>query len=240
MTDPRQSEVVDDRSIDTIVFEALGEASMCWNPRPSDNVFDSTHARDIGERLLAEIQTRIAGDRTDELIAERDQLRTEWHEINDARRRYSIENTRLRSAAQCLVAAAKAWTAANQELTSPDVRQRAVNALAEAIDAFDPMLSETTGSLEFNRPAPEDDEATIWRAQAIVWQQRAVVFCQQLVDCRTELDRLRASVAHLEAFAESEILDRVAGQLGADLRCQLDGDNNANSSNPPNLHGENL
>lgn len=35
----------------TEIYEALGEASMCWNPRPS-GVFDSTKASEIGERLV--------------------------------------------------------------------------------------------------------------------------------------------------------------------------------------------
>ena len=38
------------------VFQALGEATMCWNPRPSLQVFDSTRAVEIGERLWKEIK----------------------------------------------------------------------------------------------------------------------------------------------------------------------------------------
>lgn len=38
------------------VFQALGEATMCWNPRPSLQVFDSTRAVEIGERLWKEIE----------------------------------------------------------------------------------------------------------------------------------------------------------------------------------------
>jgi hypothetical protein len=67
---------MDDRSIETIVFESLGEASTCWIPPPSDQVFDSRQATAIGEELLAEIRSRIVGDRTDELLAERAQLLT--------------------------------------------------------------------------------------------------------------------------------------------------------------------
>jgi len=36
--------------IKTKVFESIGEASMCWNPRPK-GVFDSTHASEIADRL---------------------------------------------------------------------------------------------------------------------------------------------------------------------------------------------
>jgi hypothetical protein len=66
---------VDDRDIETIVFESLGEVSTCWDPSTGDAVFDSTRARAIGDRLLAEIRARIVGDRSDELIAERNRLR---------------------------------------------------------------------------------------------------------------------------------------------------------------------
>ena len=37
----------------TKVFEALGEASMCWEPRPSTEVFDSIACKAVGERLIA-------------------------------------------------------------------------------------------------------------------------------------------------------------------------------------------
>jgi len=32
------------------IFEAIGEASMCWNPRPT-GVFDSTHASKVAQNL---------------------------------------------------------------------------------------------------------------------------------------------------------------------------------------------
>lgn len=35
----------------TAVFEAIGEASMCWEPRPA-GVFDSEHAERVGTRLV--------------------------------------------------------------------------------------------------------------------------------------------------------------------------------------------
>jgi uncharacterized protein YcaQ len=50
----------------------------------------------------------------------------------------------LRGAARRLVIAAKEWTRSTQDLQSPQVRQAAVDELADAIDAFDPLLGETT------------------------------------------------------------------------------------------------
>lgn len=38
-----------------LVFEALGEASMCWSETPK-GVFDGAHAKQIGEDLLKAIQ----------------------------------------------------------------------------------------------------------------------------------------------------------------------------------------
>jgi hypothetical protein len=66
---------MDDRDLETIVFEALGEASTCWIPSTGNAVFDATRAQVIGDQLLAEIRSRIIGDHTDELIAERDHER---------------------------------------------------------------------------------------------------------------------------------------------------------------------
>jgi hypothetical protein len=35
----------------TAVFEAIGEASMCWDPRPGNQVFASEQASDVATRL---------------------------------------------------------------------------------------------------------------------------------------------------------------------------------------------
>lgn len=48
-----------------------------------------------------------------------------------------------RVSARRLVIAAKQWTRVMAELSSPEVRQAAVDELADAIDAFDPLLSES-------------------------------------------------------------------------------------------------
>ena len=39
----------------TKIFEALGEASMCWIPRPTGE-FDSTNTERIGNELIEEIE----------------------------------------------------------------------------------------------------------------------------------------------------------------------------------------
>lgn len=44
------------------VFEAIGEASMCWNPRPSE-VFDSEQASGVAVRLCFKIAEEIGKDR---------------------------------------------------------------------------------------------------------------------------------------------------------------------------------
>ena len=41
------------------VFEAIGEASMCWNPRPSNEVFASEQAADVATRLCFKIAEEI-------------------------------------------------------------------------------------------------------------------------------------------------------------------------------------
>lgn len=41
------------------VFQALGAASVAWQPRPSDEVFDSTQAEAIGEALLARLELEM-------------------------------------------------------------------------------------------------------------------------------------------------------------------------------------
>ena len=41
------------------VFEALGAASMCWDPRPLSAVFDSTSAETIGNKLMEQIESDV-------------------------------------------------------------------------------------------------------------------------------------------------------------------------------------
>jgi hypothetical protein len=43
--------------LETLVFEALGQASMCWSETPK-GVFDSEQAKKIGENLIAAIKAR--------------------------------------------------------------------------------------------------------------------------------------------------------------------------------------
>ena len=50
-----------------LVFEALGEASMCWSERPK-GVFDSVHAKRIGDELIAAIK-RLQGEVVDPATA---------------------------------------------------------------------------------------------------------------------------------------------------------------------------
>jgi len=38
------------------VFEAIGEATMCWDPKPTTQVFDSGRAIEIGNKLWKEIE----------------------------------------------------------------------------------------------------------------------------------------------------------------------------------------
>lgn len=40
------------------VFEALGAASLCWNPRPT-GVFDSTQAKVFGDELMEKINSNV-------------------------------------------------------------------------------------------------------------------------------------------------------------------------------------
>ncbi len=41
------------------VFEAVGEASMCWNPRPGQEVFDSEHASKVAVDLCFKIADEV-------------------------------------------------------------------------------------------------------------------------------------------------------------------------------------
>ena len=42
------------------VFQAIGEASMCWSPLPETEIFDSEKAKQIAENLLEEIESEFS------------------------------------------------------------------------------------------------------------------------------------------------------------------------------------
>ncbi len=46
------------RELEEHVFMALGAASMCWNPRPSSNIFETQEATEIGNNLVNWIRNR--------------------------------------------------------------------------------------------------------------------------------------------------------------------------------------
>lgn len=48
------------KNIKTAVFSAIGEASMCWEPRPT-GVFDSSLATNVGHKLMNEITEPFIG-----------------------------------------------------------------------------------------------------------------------------------------------------------------------------------
>lgn len=47
--------------LETIIFESLGAASVCWENPDGAGVFDSTRAKEIGDAVLKEIK-RLMGD----------------------------------------------------------------------------------------------------------------------------------------------------------------------------------
>jgi hypothetical protein len=49
--------------IEELVFTALGEASMCWTPLPSSQVFDSAKAKEIGDRLVKDLLFPSIGEK---------------------------------------------------------------------------------------------------------------------------------------------------------------------------------
>lgn len=42
------------------IFQSLGEASMCWKPKPGNQVFDADHAIKIGNKLYKYVNSVIS------------------------------------------------------------------------------------------------------------------------------------------------------------------------------------
>lgn len=47
------------------IYQAIGQASMCWSPLPGKQVFDSKQAKDIAERLIKELELSVTITATD-------------------------------------------------------------------------------------------------------------------------------------------------------------------------------
>lgn len=47
------------KKLETLVFEALGEASMCWSETPK-GVFQDSKAKEVGDKLIEAIKQEIA------------------------------------------------------------------------------------------------------------------------------------------------------------------------------------
>jgi hypothetical protein len=62
------------------IFESVGAASMCWEPRPSSQVFDSTKAKEIGDSLYASVETELAA-----ITAEREEKMERVRKAAEAR-----------------------------------------------------------------------------------------------------------------------------------------------------------
>lgn len=45
------------KTLETCVYEALGAASVCWEPMDGSGVFQSERAQAIGEQLLERIRS---------------------------------------------------------------------------------------------------------------------------------------------------------------------------------------
>ena len=50
---------------ESLFLQALGEASMCWEPRPSTEVFKPDEAKSIADEMLPKIVTLIEEGLTD-------------------------------------------------------------------------------------------------------------------------------------------------------------------------------
>lgn len=42
-----------------LITEAIGTASMCWNPRPGNQVFDSTEAVKVRNQLIEDLEKEM-------------------------------------------------------------------------------------------------------------------------------------------------------------------------------------
>lgn len=47
------SATITDEQMESIIFQAIGAASMCWMPRPYTQTFDSTKARAVGDEVVS-------------------------------------------------------------------------------------------------------------------------------------------------------------------------------------------
>lgn len=70
-------------TLEELVFQALGEASMCWSEMPK-GVFDSDHAKEVGEKLLMAIVEKDYQERKARIDAMPEEERIEKADVPTA------------------------------------------------------------------------------------------------------------------------------------------------------------
>lgn len=79
--EPAPAASEEEEALESLVFLAIGEASMCWEQTPK-GIFESDRAKAIGEHILAEIAMRVGVLRAD--VASRDRIIASWKREEEA------------------------------------------------------------------------------------------------------------------------------------------------------------
>ena len=59
MSDTKTMGFTEDMSLETVVFTALGAASVCWENMEGTGVFDDRRAKEIGDELVEFLEARV-------------------------------------------------------------------------------------------------------------------------------------------------------------------------------------
>lgn len=149
-----------------------------------------------------------------------------------ARLAAEAELGRLQECARRLVGAAKAWRDMSLICPIPEDRSRVVNAFADAIDAFDPMLSETTEALDGGKAVGDDPgltakppltplEVEVMRLQEILSVTHLTVALSSTAHKIAEIEELPELVRtvvverdHLRGIVTQTFFDSLTGEMG--------------------------
>ena len=144
------------------IHVALGEASMCWKPRPSDQEFDSSKAKEIGDDLCAYLAASTSNDACgdalqklwDEVLVAHRPTYGDWEYPGQAYRHLKAEYEAIRKAAKELAEYALASSLVNTSDYLSGLGDK-INTLATALNEDNRAVYDQSEGRFYLRPCHE-------------------------------------------------------------------------------------
>ena len=120
--------------IEQLITQAIGEASMCWNPKPSTQIYDSSHAKNIAENLFELVKQ----DKFDNAKEKDEHIKFLYNRIDilNEKKSLQIERTKIAAMAMQGLIASGSQIIAGKETTADTMVDLKTDRAIEYADAL--------------------------------------------------------------------------------------------------------